>query len=152
MRAEGKSSPVVYDPACSTGDFLYAIKTAIPDAMVIGQDLSEAMCKEARRKIDRVVHCDALSPCMPVDSCDYIFFRFLNMTVVSSEQAKALFEAIIPCLKHDGKAILFGFTPVLIPLPYLIKRGFRILSCNMSVKEKNALIQYYVITSIPSVI
>lgn len=149
IKKDGKRAPIVYDPACSTGDFLYAIKTAIPDATVIGQELSQDMCRQAMQKIDRVTHGDALFPHVPIDYCDYIFFRFLNMHVVSSEQAKILFEAVIPCLKKDGKAILFGFTPVLIALPYLIKNGFQILSCNRAAKAERTLIQYYVMQKQP---
>ena len=148
IRSDGRISPIIYDPACSTGDFLYSIKAAIPDAIVIGQDLSQDMCIQARQKIDRVTHGDALFPCVPIESCDYIFFRFLNINVISCFQAKALFEAIIPCLKKEGKAILFGFTPVLISLPYLMKKGFRVLSCNAPVKSENAIIQYYIIQKI----
>ncbi len=113
--------------------------------MVIGQDLSQDMCALASQKIEQIRHGDALSPCVPKGSCDYIFFRFLNMTVVSSAQAKTLFEAIIPCLKKDGKAIIFGFTPVLIAQPYLVKQGFRVLSCNAAIREDESLIQYYVV-------
>lgn len=145
IKSDAKQSPVIYDPACSTGEFLYHIKTAIPDAIVIGQDLSLDMCTRARERLPIITHGNALLPCVPPSSCDYIFFRFLNMKVVSVEQAKALFEAIIPCLKSQGKAIIFGFTPVLIPLPYLMQRGFRILSCNAALACEKALIQYYVI-------
>ncbi len=148
IRSDGRLSPIIYDPACSTGDFLQSIKAAIPDAIVIGQDLSQEMCAQARQKIDQVIHGDALFPCVPMESCDYIFFRFLNINVISCSQAKALFEAIIPCLKKEGKAILFGFTPVLISLPYLIKKGYRVLSCNAPVKSENAVIQYYIIQKI----
>jgi isonocardicin synthase len=148
IKSDGKFSPVIYDPACSTGDFLYSIKTAIPDAIVIGQDLSQDMCAQARQKIDQVTHGDALFPCLPMESCDYIFFRFLNIHVISCSEAKALFEAIIPCLKKEGKAVLFGFTPVLISLPYIIKKGFRVLSCNAPIKSENAIIQYYIIQKI----
>lgn len=145
IKADDKPSPIIYDPACSTGDFLYHIKTEIPDATLIGQDLSQEMCIQARQKIDQISHGNALSPCVPTDYCDYIFFRFLNVHVVSCDQAKVLFKAIIPCLKQGGKAILFGFTPVLIPLPFLMQQGFKILSCNAAEAEENTLIQYYVI-------
>lgn len=145
IKADAKLKPVIYDPACSTGEFLYSIKTAISDANVIGQDLSLEMCVRARERLANITHGDALFPCMPEASCDYIFFRFLNSKVVSVEQAKGLFEAITPCLKETGKIIIFGFTPVLIPLPYLMQQGFNVLSCNAALTKEQALIQYYVI-------
>ena len=50
IKSDGRFSPIIYDPACSTGDFLYSIKAAIPDAIVIGQDLSQDMCIQASQK------------------------------------------------------------------------------------------------------
>lgn len=66
IRSDGMFSPIIYDPACSTGDFLYSIKAAIPDAIVIGQDLSQDMCAQASQKIDRVTHCFLVFRLSPV--------------------------------------------------------------------------------------
>ena len=140
-----QSSPVIYDPACSTGQFLSLIKKAIPNAMTIGQDLSRDMCDRATPLLDKVIHGDAMCPGVSSASCDYIFFRFLNAEVVSTPMATRLFEAIIPCLKVTGKAIIFGFTPVLIALPYLMQHGFTIHGCNAALPEQGVIIQYYII-------
>ncbi len=146
LREDAHPAPVIYDPACSTGHFLYALKQSIPTATVIGQDLSQSMCDRARPLLDQVIHGDAFCPEISYASCDYIFFRFLNAEVVNTETAMTLFKAIIPCLKPTGKAILFGFTPVLIALPELMQQGFRTLACNAAHVTEGTLIQYYVIS------
>ncbi len=138
--------PVIYDPACSTGDFLSQIKRTIPDTTVIGQDISADMCKWASQKVDKVIHGNSMFPGVETQSCDYIFFRFLNAEVVSTSIAKKLFEKIIPCLKATGKVVLFGHTPVLISAPYLKSKGYYITQCNEYLESENAIFQYYVVS------
>ena len=145
LQQDGHETPVIYDPACSTGDFLRAIKEAIPGAYTIGQDLSPDMCQWAKKGIDEVYCGDASTPAATLQSCDYIFFRFLNNEVVSTKKAKHLFTQIMRCLKPNGKAILFGFTPLLLTESYFKLHGYDVCQCNAAIEQEKALIQYYVI-------
>lgn len=145
IKGDNKMKPIIYDPACSTGRFLEEIKTEIPHATVIGQDISKQMCEWAAPKLDQVILGNSLNPGMPNKSCDYIFFRFLNAEVVTTQMAKKLFEKIILCLKESGKAILFGHTPVLISAAFIEQRGFIIQCCNEYSPEEDAVFQYYII-------
>lgn len=140
-----EESPIIYDPACSTGEFLGELKQAFPNAMVIGQDVSEQMCNYAKNRLDKVIHNDSISPGVENNSCDYIFFRFLNAEVVSTSLAKKLFARIMKCLKSGGTAVLFGHTPVLISYPLIRMLGYHIVACNAYVLDHDALCQYYII-------
>ncbi len=147
VKSGENKQPIVYDPACSTGEFLSVIKQAVPEAIVIGQDISPQMCEWAAPKLDQVICGNSMNPGVATASCDYIFFRFLNAEVVSTQLAKQLFKQIICCLKPNGQAILFGHTPVLLALTFIEKLGFQVESCNHYVEGEAAVVQYYVVTS-----
>jgi acyl-CoA synthetase (AMP-forming)/AMP-acid ligase II/nucleoside-diphosphate-sugar epimerase/SAM-dependent methyltransferase len=137
--------PIVYDPACSTGEFLAAIKAACPAAHTIGQDLSPQMISYAQKRVDRVAVGNSLNPIALEGSCDFVFFRFLNAEVVNSSLAHVLFDRITKCLKAEGRAILFGHTPVLISTTEMRRRGFEVVSCNQHKDGEEAVFQYYIL-------
>lgn len=145
VKDDGLKAPVVYDPACSTGQFLSAIKAAVPSAVVIGQDLSAQMCAYARPKLDQVIVGNSLEPGVQDESCDYVFFRFLNSEVVTTALAETLFERLVRCLKPGGKAILFGHTPVLVSASVMERSGLKILQVNERHPSEDAVFQYYVL-------
>jgi len=138
-------NPVVYDPACSTGEFLAYVKGKNPNAKVIGQDLSKEMIELARKKIEHAYVGNSLDPRVPAESCDFVFFRFLNSEVVNTSLAKSLFDSIITRLKSGGTAVLFGHTPVLITRALMEESGFDVLSCHAALDNRSAVFQYYVI-------
>lgn len=142
---DGLKNPVVYDPACSTGQFLSSIKAAVPGAYVIGQDLSAQMCSYAAPKLDEVIIGNSMEPGVADNSCDYVFFRFLNSEVVTTTLAAALFKRLSQCLKPTGKAILFGHTPVLVSKALMEMEGFNVLSCNERLPNDQAVFQFYVL-------
>ncbi|MCH9755213.1 MAG: class I SAM-dependent methyltransferase [Candidatus Rickettsiella isopodorum] len=145
VKSGGNKKPIIYDPACSTGEFLSVIKQAVPESIVIGQDISPQMCEWAASKLDQVICGNSMNPGVTTASCDYIFFRFLNAEVVSTQLAKQLFIKIICCLKPNGLAILFGHTPVLLAVSFMEHLGFQMKSCNYYIESEMAVVQYYVI-------
>ena len=65
----------LYDPACSNGVFLQAMKVALPRCRTIGQDLSPNMVAYAARRLDEV-HCgDCRIPAVGQASVDVVFCR-----------------------------------------------------------------------------
>ncbi|RQS26588.1 class I SAM-dependent methyltransferase [Burkholderia sp. Bp8992] len=135
---------VVYDPACSTGQFLFELKQAHPGIYTIGQDISADMIRFAEGKADELHVGDSLHPKPAEKSVDLIFFRFLNAEVVSRSKALDLFRSVMRCLKDGGYAVLFGHTPVLLNRSELLGEGCRVHSCVATV-EDGSVVQFYVI-------
>lgn len=138
---------VVYDPACSTGKFLGTIKKQFPQAITIGQDINAEMIKYAKlhSPIDKLVAGDANNPCIENGTADFIFVRFLNLSVLSSETALKLFIKLAQCCKQDGKMIVFGFTPVLLSAEIFEILNFKIEQKTAYSQENDAVFQYYVL-------
>ncbi|OUB07814.1 hypothetical protein BK704_13080 [[Bacillus thuringiensis] serovar konkukian] len=121
------SQKVFYDPACSTGTFLGHLKQLFPSGIYIGSDQSKEMVHLAQNKLDYVFQAEA-SALQEDIQVDYLFLRFLNMEVVTIKQAYDLFEHLIRLLKKDGQIIIFGHTPVLLNIQYIVdKYELRIL-------------------------
>ena len=135
----------IYDPACSTGQFLESIHKVYPNARVVGQDLSASMVNFALQKIPEVYHGNSLHPCMPPQSVDLIVFRFLNGDVVTTAKAYDLFDALIKTVKKSGYVILFGHTPVLIDLEWLQFYGLTVIQANGLSREDQSVFQYYIL-------
>ncbi|MDC9613630.1 MBL fold metallo-hydrolase [Xenorhabdus khoisanae] len=143
MRNLDTQNLVVYDPACSTGQFLFELKQAHPDIHTIGQDISADMIRFAEGKADELYVGDSLHPKPAEKSVDLIFFRFLNTEVVSRSKAIILFRSVMRCLKDGGHAVLFGHTPVLLNKAELLNEGCHVRSCIETVD--GSVVQFYVI-------
>ncbi len=140
---------VVYDPACSTGIFLERIKQSFPRVITIGQDLSRSMVDEASKRVD-VVHCGcSSSPAVETESCDVVFFRFLNSEVVNRRFAESNLKEILKTLKLGGIAIVFGHTPVLLDNIYLTQlEGFSLVNNIGHLPDFSGIFQYHVLRKI----
>jgi isonocardicin synthase len=135
----------IYDPACSTGEFLKTIKDNYKNVYVIGQDLSAQMIEYARPKIDEAYVGNSLNSPLQNESVDFIFYRFLNSEVVSTKEAHKLFFNISKKCKNGGHMILFGHTPVLLSKQWLELLGLNVLQCNAITENGDAIFQYYVL-------
>jgi len=134
---------VAFDPACSTGQFLAEFAASSPAAVhTVGQDLSAEMVSYARPKLDRVACGDALNPQVETGSVDVLFARFLNSEVVTTSQAGALLNALVPTLRPGGLLVAFGHTPVLLDRDDLESRGLRVQQCLGRFKDD--VFQYYI--------
>lgn len=139
---------IFFDPACSTGDFLYSIKKEFPDIVTIGQDLGKDMVECSKNKLDKVYFGNSIDTPVKDESVDFIFFRFLNSRVVTSENAKKLYDVLIKKVKKGGYIICFGHTPVLLELKEIKKEDFEIVSCNGYDNEYDSIFQYYILRRI----
>jgi len=146
--SSGLKGKKIYDPACSTGEFLSTIKSFYPEVYTIGQDLSQAMIRMAKPKLDEVHLGNSIRPAVQRNSIDFIFFRFLNGEVVTTIDARKLFIKISNTLKKKGYMVIFGHTPVLIDLPWLEALGFKVLQSNAPTRDHQGVFQYYVIQKI----
>ncbi len=144
------SNKKIFDPACSTGKFLNIIKETYPEVYTIGQDLHPGMIQYAQenRKIDRLIEGDSINSPIPENSVDFIFFRFLNSGVVTSEQANMLFSKIANKCKDGGYLIVLGHTPVLLSMEWFQILGLQVEQSIAYSKEEDSIFQYYVVKKI----
>lgn len=135
---------IIYDPACSTGEFLASLKKEYPKCYTIGHDLSQEMINYAKNYVDESCCCNALNTPLKESSVDIIFLRFLNSEVVSMRDAYKILKVLLPKVRKAGLVVCFGHTPVLIRKEQFEKLGLKCIICNGYNKEKNALFQYYI--------
>ena len=136
---------VLFDPACSTGDFLYELKKRFPQVVTIGQDLSQEMVAISKSKLD-IVYCgDSIFTPVSDNSVDFLFLRFLNSKVVTTDKAKELYNLLIKKVRVGGYVICFGHTPVLLNMDFMVKKEWKLISSNGYDKKYNSVFQYYVL-------
>ena len=140
-----KKNMIIYDPACSTGQFLNTIKKAYPFVKTIGQDLSKEMCGYAKDYVDEIYCGDSINSPIIDNSVDIMFLRFLNSEVVTTEYAYKLFDNLIKKVRNKGKIIAFGHTALLIEDSYFKKCGLKVKQRIAYDEKYDAIFQYYVL-------
>ena len=139
------SHKVIYDPACSTGQFLKEFKDSQPKCITIGHDLSQDMINYAKDFVDQHLCCNAAGSPLEEKSADVMFIRFLNSEIVSKKDAEILFKTLVTKIKKNGLIIVFGHTPVLLEKKYFEDLGLIVKSSLAYSKKYNAIFQYYVL-------
>jgi len=144
---------LIYDPACSTGTFIATMAMALPDIRCVGSDISQDMIGFARQRAAcpnlRLQQGDAREPCCDDGSCDVVFVRFLNAEVVYRRDAYACFARLRRLLKPGGAMLVFGHTPVLLPLARLShKWGLRVNSSLARRPGRRELFEFYVLEAV----
>jgi len=127
LKGIGKRGNVLYDSACSTGDFLADVSKVVPECHTIGQDLSAEMIAIAKTQLDEVIVGDAFDSPLQDSSVDIAFIRFLNSEVVNTSYADALLQRIVSLVRSGGYIIAFGHTPLLIDKGTLAAAGLEVL-------------------------
>ncbi len=145
LRQFSPENSIFYDPACLTGEFLAELKRHFPNCITIRQDLSQQMVDVAKLRVDQVVQGNAINPYPSKQSVDYMFVRFLNAEVVTSEQAHTIFDRLVEVMKNSGRIIIFGHTPVLIQSSYFKKKGFIVDQMLGYLKTEPYIFRYYVL-------
>ena len=135
---------IIYDPACSTGEFLSDYKKNFPMSHTIGHDLSKEMIEYAKNYVDESLCCNAINSPLSNNSVDLMFLRFLNSEVVDTKNAYKIFKVLYPKVKKKGLIICFGHTPVLIRKEMFQRYGLIPIICNGYDKERDAIFQFYV--------
>lgn len=139
-----KEYKIVYDPACSTGEFLSDYKMNFPMAYTIGHDLSQEMINYAKDYVDESFCCNAFDSPLPEKSVNLMFLRFLNSEVVDTYMAHKILKVLVKKVKKNGIVVCFGHTPVLIRKETFLKYGLKPIICNGYDKDRDAIFQYYV--------
>lgn len=134
----------IYDPACSTGEFLSEFKKRHPNSYTIGHDLSQEMVDYAKDFVDESYCCNAINSPLKNSEIDLMFLRFLNSQVVSTKDASEMFLKLLTKVKKGGLLAAFGHTPFLISKEWLMKSGVKIVNCSGYDVERDAIFQYYV--------
>ena len=134
----------IYDPACSTGEFLSDFKKNHPTSHTIGHDLSQEMIDYAKDFVDESCCCNAINSPLKNKTIDVMFLRFLNSEVVTTKDAYRIFKVLIQKVKKQGLIVCFGHTPVLITKQWFIKNNLKPIICNGYDAKRNAIFQYYV--------
>lgn len=140
-----KNGLKIYDPACSTGQFLYELKKAYPVVTILGGDLSKQMTDYASQFLDYCECCNAKDSKLEENSIDIMFLRFLNDQVVSKYQAKQFLPKTLTKVKKGGLVIAFGHTPVLLTKKQFEHYGLKVESCIGYYQKNNCIFQYYVV-------
>ena len=135
----------IYDPACSTGEFLYKLKKSYPMCYTIGHDLSAEMVEHASKFLDETFCCNALNSPIKEATIDMMFVRFLNSEIVTSKMAYKIMKVLIKKVKNGGLIICFGHTRVLLRKEWFKKMSLSILECNGYDRQRNAIFQYYIL-------
>ena len=143
---------VIYDPACSTGQFLFTLKCSFPWIHTIGQDLSRSMIEyvQNHNHADEAIHLDAEFWPMNKDQVDMIFIRFLNSEVVTTTKASVLFNKILDRIKRNGQVVVLVHTPVLLSSSDFlsIQKSLVVEQCIGITNDSQhgiALFQYYIL-------
>lgn len=136
---------VIYDPACSTGEFLHTIKNFFPNSYTIGHDISQEMISHAKDYVDEVLCVDAKNSPLEDETVDIMFLRFLNSEIVSRSNAIYYFRILIKKLKKTGYCICFGHTPFLLCADDLKKCEVEVLSAVGLYEKYDSIFQYYVL-------
>ena len=139
----GLSPKIIYDPACSTGEFLHSIKLLLPNSLTIGHDMSPDMVDYSKDKVDLSLCCDANNSPIENESVNLLVLRFLNGGVVTSSAAKKLLEVLQQKIKKGGLAICFGHTPVLVGLKDFENVGLELIGKIGYEESSNSIFQYY---------
>ncbi|GAB2805643.1 class I SAM-dependent methyltransferase [Streptomyces daliensis] len=145
LREHGFDGGTVYDPACSTGAFLSAVKQAFPQARTVGQDLSADMVRHAGTRVDEVHHGDSIAPALSPGSADLVVCRHLNACVVPTRQAHELFLAAAGTCRTGGLVVLLGHTPVLPSAQWCASLGMTVEQRTGRTPSGHALFQFYVL-------
>ena len=146
LKSLGVDDLRMFDCACSTGQFLYTMKTALPNSYTIGSDLSAHMAKYAEKRVDEIHCANALQPPVPPNSVDIVFVRFINSEVIKTEIAHIFLKPLANCLKVGGHMIILGHTPILTSAAEIkmIVPNLEILQCIGGAKEWNGIFQFYI--------
>lgn len=139
---------LVRDPGCSTGDFIAAMAGACPRLRFEGRDVSTAMIDMARTRHAGKAVTFAVADAADTEpsSCDGLILRFLNAEVVTRVHALALFDRLVPAVRPGGLIVLFGHTPVLVPVRSLATaHGLHIRRCSASAPGEPSLFEFYVL-------
>ncbi len=145
LKSLGDGPHTLFDPACSTGQFLGELKAASPTSTTIGQDLSSEMVAYARAFVDQVHHGDAVRPVIPDGSASAVFCRFLNSEVVTTAAARGLVDRLRRVVAPQGLLVVFGHTPVLVRGTEIIgSADFEMIRANGATPSGSSVFQYYV--------
>lgn len=143
LKKNSRCKFTIYDPACSTGEFLEYVKNSFPNCYTIGHDMDENMIKIAKNRVDESACFNAFDSPIASKTVDVLVLRFLNYAVVNRQEAEELFEKLIETITNDGLVICFGHTPVLLNACFFENCGFSILEKIGYDELTDSIFQYY---------
>ena len=146
-----KPDDLVYDPACSTGDFIAHLAAELTDGRYLGTDRSASMIEYAQqRHATSTAQFRVMEATACIDAhirCDVLILRFLNAEVMTRREAHSAFESLVRCVKPGGTILVFGHTPVLLAMPWLAHTfGLVIISSIAARSGRQELFQFYRLT------
>lgn len=143
-----KPGDLVYDPACSTGEFIACLAAELAGGHFVGSDRSATMIEYARRHhADSRAEYHVMEAARAADAgmrCDVLILRFLNAEVLTRREANCAFSSLLRCVKPAGTILLFGHTPVLSAVPWLAyTHGLARVSSTGARSGHQELFQFY---------
>ena len=140
-----RSGDLVFDPACSTGRFLQEIGQRAPGCRLRGQELSPQMVAIARRRLADVRLGSADQPACADAAAQLLICRFLNLDVVTTDQARGLFGRLVQCVAPGGRMLVVGHTPVLLTAADMTRPDLALEKSHMLTPDGHALYQFYLL-------
>jgi ubiquinone/menaquinone biosynthesis C-methylase UbiE len=109
-RPSDASAAAILDLGCGTGSQLVANRPHLPEAPMVGLDLSHGMLAQARQKAPDIlwVQADSSQPPFPDGSFDYITNQFAFHHVRDQE---AMATAVFRLLRSGGRFVLTNIAP-----------------------------------------
>ncbi|MFJ4195940.1 class I SAM-dependent methyltransferase [Pseudomonas sp. NPDC089534] len=151
LKTLSKPGTVIYDPACSTGEFIAHLADRLPDCRCLGSDRSVSMIEYAQNHhgLSRVGF-RVMEAEISTESgirCDVLILRFLNAEVMTRSEAHTIFGRLMPCVNPGGTILIFGHTPVLLAVTWLIQTfGLTLVSSVAARSGRQELFQFYRLT------
>ena len=152
LRERLKPGALIHDPACSTGKLIAHLARALPHCRCLGSDLSASMIRHAsRRYIGANIGFRQADAAQASPACDALIIRFLNAEVVTRRDAEHLLHSLLGGLEPGGVALVFGHTPVLPAVYWVVQAlGMTLQSALASRPGQLELFQFYLLTRPPA--
>lgn len=146
---------LIYDPACSTGEFIAHLARSLPHCRFRASDRSASMIEHAQQRHAALpIDFRCLDASHAADTglhCDVLILRFLNAEVLTRRQAQVAFESLTQCVRPGGTILIFGHTPVLIAVSWLAATcNLHLESCVAARPGQTELFQFYRLTVPPA--
>jgi hypothetical protein len=100
--------------------------------------------KLANKKVDIVFHGDAINPYPKQESVDFIFLRFLNYQIISTQYAFKIFNTVCSTCKIGGYIILLGITPIILPREWFEFVGLQVTQTTVT-NQLAKISPYYIL-------
>jgi hypothetical protein len=143
LKAVGFSEGNIYDPACSTGRCLFDLKNSFPKTTVVGSDRDPIMVAMSRDLGISTFVADANDSRRLTQRADVIIVRFLNLEVVTCQEADSIFCNLVNLVNPNGYLIMWGHTPMHISSNHPAVLALRLLRTTGCTPDHKTMFSFF---------